>query len=159
KVVPPRDLENSSVNVIHSRRLRIHRRVVDCSAVQDIVCDRPVVTLIANVHRRQERGRTQDDDKRDDDDSDPTALISRHKWRPCPVLAISFLKNWIVVRNPPAKPQTGVKPAFKILSTLATECLTSPGRSSLCSIIELDLVSLRMVKARSAIVIGFPQAT
>ncbi len=74
KVVPPRHLENSSVNVIHSRRLRIHRCVVDRSTVQDIVCDRPVITLIANEHRRQERGRTQDDDKRDDDDSRPNGF-------------------------------------------------------------------------------------
>ena len=79
EVVPPSHPENASVNVIHARRLRIHRRAVDCATVQNIVCDGSVIGLINRVHRRQERGRTQDDDDRDDDHVDPAGLTSRHR--------------------------------------------------------------------------------
>ena len=55
-----------------------------------------------------------------------------------------FLKNSIVAHNPPAKSETGLKPALRVLSTSATECFTSPGRSSPYLIVELDLVRLRI---------------
>src|SRR5207245_4021690 len=79
KVVPPSHLENGGVNVINAWRLRIHRGVVECPAVQGILRDYSVIALIAIVHRRQQRGRTQDDDERDDGHVDPAALTSRHK--------------------------------------------------------------------------------
>ena len=50
EVVPPSHSENARVNVIHARRLRIHRRVVDRATIQDLVRDGPVVALIGIVH-------------------------------------------------------------------------------------------------------------
>ena len=67
-----------------------------------------------------------------------------------------FLKNSIVARNPPAKSETGLKPAPRVLSTSATECFTSPSRSAPYLIVELDLARLRIVRARSVIVILLP---
>ena len=54
-------------------------RIAARATVQNIVCDGSVIGLIDRVHRRQERGRTQDDDDRDDDHVDPAGLTSRHK--------------------------------------------------------------------------------
>src|SRR5207249_189504 len=55
EVVSPGYPENASVNVIHARRLRIHRRMVDHATVQDVVCNRTVIALVAIVQRRPER--------------------------------------------------------------------------------------------------------
>src|SRR5262252_6922671 len=87
KIILPRDFKNREVNVIDARWLRVHRGAVECSAVQGIVRDYPVIALITIVHRRQKRGRTQNDDKRDDDHVDPAALGSRHKKKPSSMAA------------------------------------------------------------------------
>src|SRR5262249_30355827 len=71
--------EDASVDVIYPRRLRIDGCVVNIPAVQNVARDRTVIIFVCEGHRRQERGRTKDDDKRDDDDSDPTALTSCHE--------------------------------------------------------------------------------
>ena len=78
KVILSSDFENGDVNVVDAWRLRIHRGAVECSAVQGIVRDCPVIPLITIVQRGQERGRTQDEDERDDDHVDPAALTSGH---------------------------------------------------------------------------------
>ena len=56
KIVLPSHFEHGHIYVIDAWRLRIHRRPVECPAVQGIVRDYPVIALIAIVQRRQERG-------------------------------------------------------------------------------------------------------
>src|SRR5207244_10535996 len=47
EVIASRNSEDAGVNVIHPRRLRIHRGVVECPAVQGILRDYSVIALIA----------------------------------------------------------------------------------------------------------------
>jgi len=95
KIVLPSHFENGDVNVIDAWRLRIHRRPVECPAVQGIVRDYPVIALIAIVQRRQKRGRAQDDNQRDDNNGDPARLATGHRAD----FDFSMASLWVVGRR------------------------------------------------------------